>query len=59
VHAKDVENFSPGDWKSQQHLQNLPAQVQNQSPEGDFAETGADSSAAFYDICLRPPWRAA
>ncbi len=63
--AKDVENFSPGDWpphgdatrKSQQHLHNLPAQVQNQSPEGDFAETGADSSVAFYDICVHPGGR--
>ena len=30
-----------GDWKSQQRLQNLPAQVDFQSPEGDFANVGA------------------
>jgi len=45
-------HFGLGDWKSQQQLRNLPPQVGFQLPKGNFADVGAVSTAAFYDICL-------
>jgi len=40
--------FGFGDWKSQQQLRNLPAQVGFQPPKGGFADVGAVSTAVFY-----------